>query len=307
MTERGLKTEVSKRILIVDDEPDNIHILRIYLASLQYEIFVAETGTEALSIVKEVQPNLILLDVMLPDISGFEICKYWTSLAEFDIPIIFLSANAQKKDILKGLQLGAFDYLTKPFDLDLIELKVSIALNQQTKLANLQQNNKQLAELAYIDALTGLYNRAYLDVMIGKMSGGSSNFKSAMMIDTDHFKAINDKFGHIDGDQVLKGIANIIFSHISLNQDMAFRYGGDEYLVFLHDDQTSEQVAHAIIQAVNDNPIDFPGRPLNVSVSIGVARSSGGQSLPQLISQADNALLSAKSNGRNRVSVTKSR
>ncbi|AJY76756.1 diguanylate cyclase [Paenibacillus beijingensis] len=295
---------MGKRILIVDDEPDNIHILRIFLASLQYEIFVAESGTEALAAVKVITPDLILLDVMMPDMSGFDICKQLISMADFDIPIIFLSANVQKKDIMKGLQLGAFDYLTKPYDLDLLEMKVSIALNQQKKLANLQQDNKLLAELAYVDALTGLYNRTYLDVMIQKINEGDKTFKSAMMIDMDHFKAINDTFGHIIGDQVLKDIANIIFSQISVNQDMAFRYGGDEFLVLLHDEQTSVEVAHSIIKAVDEIKVGSePGKQLHVSVSIGVTHNVNRQTLLQMISQADCALLGAKNNGRNRVTV----
>lgn len=119
-----------EKILIVDDEPHNVQILRIFLNSLNYSIHTAENGTEALAIYDEVRPDLVLLDVMMPDMSGFDVYKHWMSQEGFDTPIIFLSANVQKKDILQGLQLGAFDYLTKPYDLDLLEMKVNFATEQ---------------------------------------------------------------------------------------------------------------------------------------------------------------------------------
>ena len=105
--------------------PSNLNILSIFLSSLHYEIFTVEDGKEAFSMVKEMAPDLILLDVMMPEVTGFEICKRLVAESDFDIPIIFLSANAQKEDILQGLRLGAIDYLTKPFDLDVLERKVA--------------------------------------------------------------------------------------------------------------------------------------------------------------------------------------
>lgn len=121
---------MANRILMVDDEPHNLDILRIFLKSLKYEVFEATCGTEALIMVEQVSPDVILLDIMMPDISGYDICKQLKEKENCQIPIIFLSANAQKEAIERGLHLGAFDYLTKPFDLDLIEKKLENAIRQ---------------------------------------------------------------------------------------------------------------------------------------------------------------------------------
>lgn len=126
------------KILVVDDEPHNLEILRIFLRSLNFEIHEAECGMEALKRIEVESFDLILLDVMMPDISGFEISIILREKEGFDIPIIFLSAKAQKEDILRGLQVGAVDYLTKPFDLDLLEMKVANAIkNKEMKNTNL--------------------------------------------------------------------------------------------------------------------------------------------------------------------------
>lgn len=293
---------MNSRILIIDDEPYNIDILRIFLTSLHYEIFIAKSGTEGLSMVDETEPDLILLDVMMPDMSGFEVCRHWMERGDFDIPIIFLSANAQKEDILEGLHLGAFDYLTKPFDLDLLERKIVFALDQKLKLKNLKEDNKLLAELVYVDALTGLYNRAYLDATIQMMNEGTRSFNAAIMVDLDRFKSINDTYGHLAGDQALKEVAAIIVSKINADSDIAFRYGGDEFLILMGEKEKSLDVACVIIDAVEELKISItPQKDLNVSVSIGVTSNLQYQSLNQLISQADSALLDAKKSGKHQI------
>jgi DNA-binding response OmpR family regulator len=120
--------KVKDRILVVDDEPHNLNILRIFLSSLNYELYEAVCGQDALNMVDEIDPDLILLDVMLPDLSGFEVCEQLNKRCGFKTPIIFLSANVQKDAIQRGLSIGGVDYLKKPFDFDLIEKKMSLAL-----------------------------------------------------------------------------------------------------------------------------------------------------------------------------------
>nr|WP_275983858.1 diguanylate cyclase [Paenibacillus hamazuiensis] len=291
--------------MIVDDEPHNLEILRIFLKSLHYDIHEAECGADALKLIDEKDPDLILLDVMMPDISGFELAKLLHERPGFDTPIIFLSAKAQKEDVLRGLQLGAFDYLTKPFDLDLLEKKVSIALAHQRKVTALRQENVQLAGKAFVDTLTGLYNRAYLETVMDMIRQGAKTFQVVMMIDIDHFKYINDKHGHLVGDEVLKKVAQILLSRIDLQTDLAFRYGGDEFLVFLQDAAKRMEVAESIIQDVSSLTAEskFEGTT-HVTVSVGMTCSlEEDTSIEQIISRSDTALYGAKNLGRNRLFV----
>jgi two-component system cell cycle response regulator len=119
---------LGKRIFLVDDEPHNLAILRIFLTALGYEVFEAECGVDALNQVNDIAPDLILLDVMLPDLSGYDVAAFWKVQEGFKTPIIFLSARVQQEDILRGLNVGALDYLTKPFDLELMEKKIAHVL-----------------------------------------------------------------------------------------------------------------------------------------------------------------------------------
>lgn len=293
-----------EKILIVDDEPHNVQILRIFLNSLNYSIHTAECGSEALRLYDEIRPDLILLDVMMPDMSGFDVCKQWMSREEFDTPVIFLSANVQKKDILQGLQLGAFDYLTKPYDLDLLEMKVSYALGQKQKLERLMSDKEKLSERANTDALTGLYNRMYLNEVLLESSVSLADYGAMLMIDMDNFKYINDTFGHLVGDQVLQAIASIIQNAISPENDLAFRFGGDEFLVLLQQEQGAMDTAQEIIRAVNELAIgSLVEQSVKASVSIGITKSSDHYSFEQIIGFADRALLRSKQSGKNQITI----
>ncbi len=293
-----------EKILIVDDEPHNVQILRIFLNSLNYSIHTAECGSEALRLYDEIRPDLILLDVMMPDMSGFDVCKQWMSREEFDTPVIFLSANVQKKDILQGLQLGAFDYLTKPYDLDLLEMKVSYALGQKQKLERLMSDKEKLSERANTDALTGLYNRMYLNEVLLESSVSLADYGAMLMIDMDNFKYINDTFGHLVGDQVLQAIASIIQKAISPENDLAFRFGGDEFLVLLQQEQGAMETAQEIIRAVNELAIgSLVEQSAKASVSIGITKSSDHYSFEQIIGFADRALLRSKQSGKNQITI----
>ncbi|NIK71517.1 diguanylate cyclase [Paenibacillus sp. BK720] len=293
-----------EKILIVDDEPHNVQILRIFLNALNYSIHTAECGSEALRMYDEIRPDLVLLDVMMPDMSGFDVCKQWMSRKEFDTPVIFLSANVQKKDILQGLQLGAFDYLTKPYDLDLLEMKVSYALGQKQKLERLMSDKEKLSERANTDALTGLYNRMYLNEVLLESSVSLADYGAMLMIDMDNFKYINDTFGHLVGDQVLKAIASIIQKAISPEKDLAFRFGGDEFLVLLQQEQEAMETAQEIIRTVNELAIgSLVEQSAKASVSIGITKSSDHYSFEQIIGFADRALLRSKQSGKNQITI----
>jgi two-component system cell cycle response regulator len=280
-------------ILMVDDEPQNLEILRIFLKSLNYNVVEATNGTDALSMIKSLKPDLILLDIMMPDISGYEVCKLLRESESFDSPIIFLSAKAQKEDIMQGLQLGAVDYIIKPFDLDLMEKKISIVLAHRAQMTKYQW-------LAYKDGLSGLYNRTYLKKVI-ESSTEVCNFKSIIMMDIDNFKCINDHYGHLTGDRVIIQISSIINSSLNVNEDLPFRFGGDEFLILSTKDadQCSEFARRirdqvSLINILND---------LKITVSIGVLIVRGIQSFDSMLNLADQALYHAKEHGRNQISV----
>lgn len=280
-------------ILMVDDEPQNLEILRIFLKSLNYNVIEATNGTDALSMIQTMKPNLILLDIMMPDISGYEVCRRLRETEDFDSPIIFLSAKAQKEDIMQGLQLGAVDYIIKPFDLDLMEKKISIVLAHQTQMTKLQS-------MAYKDGLSGLYNRTYLKKVI-ESSTETSKFKSIIMIDVDDFKHINDHCGHLTGDQVIIQISTIINSNLNLYEDLPFRFGGDEFLILstMDVDHCSE-FASRVRDQVN---LIHVSDDLKVTISIGVLIVQGIHSFDSLFNLSDQALYRAKEHGKNQISI----
>ncbi|QGQ96536.1 diguanylate cyclase [Paenibacillus psychroresistens] len=296
---------MTKRIMIVDDEPHNLAILRIFLNSLGYEVFEAECGKDALVNVMDILPDLILLDVMMPDLSGFNVAEIWRDQPGFNIPIVFLSAKVQKDDILQGLQLGAVDYLTKPFDLDLIEKKISIVIANRTEILNLKSENAELSLKVNIDPVTSLYNRNYLQSVIEQVKEGGMQFAIAMMIDIDYFKEINDEHGHLMGDQVLKEVAKIILSSIRAGHDAAFRYGGDEFLVLLVEERNYLSIAESIRGQVDALNLITPfKRSIQVSVSLGLSKSYKYKTTERVIACADTALYDAKNRGRNRIYIS---
>jgi two-component system, cell cycle response regulator len=146
---------LGKRILLVDDEPNNLAILRIFLSALGYEVFEAECGVDALNQIEAIAPDLILLDVMLPDLSGYDVAACCKEIESFKTPIIFLSAKVQKEDILRGLNQGALDYLTKPFDLEFMEKKIASVLTYTKDKLQLEQDQEGVRLKSSIDSLTG--------------------------------------------------------------------------------------------------------------------------------------------------------
>jgi diguanylate cyclase (GGDEF)-like protein len=300
---------MKKRILIVDDEPYNLDILRIFLESLNYDLLEANNGTEAFQIILQNMESidLILLDVMMPDISGISICRELQLRNRFHIPIIFLSAKVEKEDVLLGLQSGAFDYLTKPFDLDLLEKKIFVALQYKEKYGELKIENVKLTDIAFKDGLTGLYNHFHLNEIRNNIDKGLQQYDAILLIDIDNFKQINDAYGHLWGDKVISRLSEIIKSNIA-DDDKAFRYGGDEFLVLLRHSSMDRcyQIAEAIHSGIVSHSFVLnTGRHFSVTVSIGVATSMKGESYESLFDRVDQSLLEAKHDGRNVIRTAK--
>lgn len=291
-------------ILITDDTPSNIHILLQELKS-DYRIKVATNGELALEIANGPdKPDLILLDVIMPGMDGFEVCKRLKSNPDtHHIPVIFLTALGSSTDEEKGLDLGAADYITKPFVLPVLRARVrnQIALKRSIDL---------LETLAFLDGLTRLNNRRSFDEALDtewKRARRSGLPLSLLFADIDHFKKLNDHFGHGHGDICLTRVAECLSETVMRPADFVARYGGEEFVALLPetDELAARDIAERFRKSVEQLGIrQAPGLDQTfVTVSVGCAsrlpQTEGSPIL--LVEAADMALYRAKREGRNRV------
>ena len=292
------------RILIVDDQPTNAKVLASGLKD-DYTIQVANSGGKALEIASsDFPPDIILLDIMMPDIDGYEVCRSLKQNPETsDIPVIFVSALDDNSDEEKGLSLGAVDYITKPFHMPIVKTRVRNHLMLKLK-ADLLEN------MSHMDGLTHIPNRRLFDETLEKEShrlARSGQPLSMVMIDIDYFKAYNDHYGHGSGDVCLERVAEALQSVIKRPSDLLARYGGEEFVVILPetDHVGSRRIAESLRNAVAQIKLkhDYSAAADHVTVSVGVATSvvSNIQQAKAVLKQADQALYLAKENGRNQV------
>lgn len=294
-------------ILVVDDERINIQILNNALGD-EYNILAAMTGEQAIKVASESLPSLILLDIVLPDISGHDVCRELKSnkLTQH-IPIIFITAQSGADDELVGLELGATDYFRKPFVLPLIKVRIR---NQ----IDLVQKTAELERLAWIDGLTGISNRRrfdqrYFDAC--KYAKRNKRRISVILLDIDFFKQYNDHYGHVKGDEVLKKVAQALDQSASRPLDLVARYGGEEFAILLTDSSESEGalLAEKAREKIEELAIPHIKSTIHkaLTISVGVTTSSNEGSefdCRQLLETADRCLYEAKSMGRNTVVST---
>ncbi len=291
-------------ILIVDDTPSNIHILAQTLRS-DYRIKVAPNGRVALDLVRlPEKPDLVLLDVMMPDIDGYEVCKRMKEdEATRKIPVIFVTARDKAGDEEYGLNLGAVDYITKPFEQSIVRARV------RNHIA-LKLNSDLLESLAFIDGLTRIGNRRrFDDALNSEWNRAARNHAplSVILVDIDHFKHYNDHFGHGAGDECLRKVAGAISSCLFRPGDVAARYGGEEFGVILPETgpEGACKIADDLRSAVESLEIPHAPSAMNpyVTLSAGCISdtppSSGNPAT--LLEAADQLLYRAKQKGRNRV------
>ncbi len=292
-------------ILVVDDAPVNVKILTAALRQ-DYIIKVAVNGSDALASAKsEPHPDLILLDVMMPEMDGYEVLRLLKeNPATSRIPVIFVTAKASAIDEEAGLNLGAIDYITKPISIPITRARVRnhVALKLQADL---------LEELSLIDPLTQIPNRRRMDENLESewkkaLRGGKP--LSILMIDIDYFKGYNDHYGHGAGDECLCHVAEVLSDGVSRSGDMVARYGGEEFAVILPetDLQSALLIAERLRQLVLGlNLPHAASRPgTRVTVSIGCATMDTATSITRaadLLQKADSMLYQAKKLGRNRV------
>ena len=289
-----------KRLLLVDDDVDSLAVARARLAGDQVEIVCATGGREGLDAAKAQCPDLILLDLDMPDMSGFDVCRILKADPELCmIPVLFLAGSATSADKVRGLDLGAVDYITKPFN-D-FELKARVRAALRTK-----QLQDLLIEYAHVDPLTGLPNRrALMDRLRREWArmqrcGGELSF---IMADIDYFKRVNDTFGHSIGDKVLQEVAKTIARQCREN-DLPARYGGEEFAVLIPDTGAAGalRLAERCRREIANIRLPATGDSLHPTASFGVADARGSSNAELLVERADRALYQAKASGRNAVS-----
>ena len=306
------------RILVVDDLPDNVEILRARLASRGYEIATASNGEEALAAVKNDPPHLILCDVMMPGIDGYEVSRRikhdFASGALPFIPIILVTALSQTEDIVQGLNVGADDYIAKPYNFQELEARVRAMLRIKRLQDELDQKNrelevanKRLRKLSITDGLTELFNHRHVHQLLHEefeRSSRSGEPAAVAMLDLDRFKQINDTYGHPTGDVILYETARIL-RETAREIDMVGRYGGEEFITILPNTGEEEAAAFAerVRAAVEGHVYRDDANEIRMTLSCGVASfpASGVETPEALLKRADDALYVAKESGRNRV------
>ena len=296
-------TLIKQKVLIVDNETSNLKILREILQD-HMDVLVAKSGQQALKIAEIQQPTLILLDVVMPEMDGFEVITHLKRNEKTrSIPVIFITGLSDVESEVKGFNLGACDYISKPFHAVIVNSRVKLHLD-------LARQRTMLQNLAHIDPLTSLGNRRMFNNALEQEWGAAKRDKKPMailMIDIDFFKPYNDNYGHPVGDEVIQQVGGAIKDTFIRPRDVTARYGGEEFVVILPD--VSEELFQGKVQkcceaifALNINH-EYSSVAEVVTVSIGGLYCNNVDSLDcnKAVEHADEQLYQAKTNGRNQV------
>ncbi len=294
-------------ILIVDDVPKNIDVLRKMLGESGFIISVAPSGETALKLVNKNKPDLILLDVMMPGISGFETCERLKADSNTaHIPILFVTARTEVEAVVEGFKVGGVDYIAKPFREEEVLARIKTQLSIKKLLLEKNKLIEKLDSLSRIDPLTGISNRRD---MMEKLENEQSRFErygksfSVIMCDIDHFKKVNDQYGHDFGDYALKEVAILLKEQIR-ELDKLSRWGGEEFFIVLPETNLmgAVNVAEKMRKSIESYSFEFGGATLRISMSFGVScHANEGVKLDDLLKETDRFLYKAKDKGRNTV------
>lgn len=302
-------------LLLIEDSAAQGGHVKVSLEGLGYEVVWAKSGIEGLKLARSEHPDLILLDIVMQDMDGFAVCR-WLKMQEDtrDIPVIMLTVKGAVEHRVEGLNVGANDYLAKPFEKEELEARIFAAMRVKTYQSELKQRNTELESMlrrvesmAITDPLTGLYNRRrFADVLrrefaVTKRYGSPL---SCILMDLDHFKQINDAFGHDAGDKVLQKVASRLVESLR-EVDLAARFGGEEFAVLLpHTGKGNARiVGERIANFVRKLSIDVEGECIRVTASLGIAATTdfSSNNPEDLVKAADAAMYQAKEGGRDRV------
>ena len=293
-------------ILVVDDMTTTLLLIHDLLKDT-YEVKIAKSGTKALEILES--PNdidLILLDIEMPDINGYDVCKRIKNNETIkNIPIIFITGRTSQEDEEYGLNLGAIDYITKPFNKAIVKLRIKNYLDLKIK-------NDMLEKLSMYDGLTNIRNRRFFDETFEKTFNEIKRDKKSLavlMIDIDFFKPYNDNYGHGQGDETLRKVAKALEKTIKRASDFVARYGGEEFVILLKDINKDgvEAVANNLLNAIRELKIthEFSKIENYVTISIGASfyNSNSDVTKLELLLKADETLYNVKNSGRNNFAI----
>jgi diguanylate cyclase (GGDEF)-like protein len=291
------------KVLVVDDQYDNVRLLAYELLDHGYEVLTAFNGPQALEMARSSRPDVILLDEMMPGMNGVEVCRELKKDAALrPIPVIMISARELDEDVIRGLDAGASDYITKPFNARIVIARVRSAARAKEAHDLIAEMNQRLAELATTDGLTGVRNHRHFREVLDTAVAFAARKQlplSVIMLDVDHFKKINDAFGHGVGDDVLCTLAQILRTKVR-EYDTVARYGGEEFAILLP--ITDADAGRALAERLRATIADHPWPSGQVTISLGVATMhEPEEEVDKLVEQADQALYHSKKSGRNRV------
>ncbi len=293
------------KLLVVDDQAANIQALyQVFHAD--HQIFMATNGLEALDVCREQQPDLVLLDVVMPGMDGYEVCiQLKADAATRDIPVIFVTARDDELAETRGLASGAVDFIAKPINPAVVRARVKTHLT-------LKAQSDLLRELAFSDGLTGVANRRHFDTRFAsewRRSLRSRTPLTLMLVDVDFFKRYNDVYGHQAGDDCLRIVAGCIAASLRRPGDLLARYGGEEFACLLPETGTAGagMLAQALEAAVRGLALPHPGSGatgvVTVSVGVAVKGPEAAGKAEHLLALADTKLYEAKAGGRARIAI----
>ena len=303
-------------IVIVDDIPANLRVLSALLQAQGYHIRPVTSGKQALKAIYASLPDLILLDLRMPEMDGHELCQHLKAdVHTRDIPIVCISVADDIESKVRSFELGAVDFVSKPFAgaevLARVNTHIQVARLQASlreKVNQLEQAYDHIKELSIRDTLTGLYNRRYFDKQVNYLLTMAKRYEhpfSVAMVDIDHFKSVNDRFSHAVGDQVLVKVAELL-QQGRRGTDIVARYGGEEFIIALPE-TTILDAAHSCElsrQMIEDYPWQTIAEGLQVTISAGLSSDLGSRDVrtfETILDYADAKLYEAKHAGRNQV------
>jgi two-component system cell cycle response regulator len=315
--------EKKPSILCIDDDFNNLSLLEAVLAPRGYRIILADCGQAAFEKIAEELPDLILLDVMMPRMSGFEVLeKLRADEKTRAIPVVMITALRDTEDRVKAIEAGCDDFISKPFDKNELLARARSLLRIKSLHDKLQSLNELLQKLSVTDPLTDLYNRRYLvdkiQIEIRRMHT-SKGACSCLIIDVDHFKQINDKYGHSFGDEVLKYLARSLRESVRVI-DIVARYGGDEFFVLAPDadEQGARAIENNILRKIEAGYIKYGDANIPVRVSVGISTFHGeeagkeildaallGKLMDKLVNDADKSLYILKNSKKSQATIHK--
>ncbi|MDQ2103199.1 diguanylate cyclase [Azospirillum isscasi] len=296
-------TDARSKILVVDDIPSNVHVLSRILKD-EHDIYFATDGMKALELAQSRLPDLVLLDIMMPGMDGYEVCsRIKADPITRNIPVIFISAKSEVEDETYGLEVGAIDFISKPISPPIVKARVRnhLLLKRQTDL---------LRTLSFIDGLTGIANRRRFDEVLLREWRRCARAQlplSLIMLDVDQFKPYNDHYGHQAGDECLRAVGGLLAEQIMRPGDLVARYGGEEFVCLLPETggdgavQVAERLRRTVAERCLPHAVSHVADHVTISLGAATAHPAMEDTPDRLTQLADRLLYEAKRAGRNRV------